>query len=42
MSVVPGNTAEFLKAFRDYADSFVVIGGTPTLLYRSFRSIGDI
>ncbi len=33
MKAQPKNTSEFLRTFQNFIDCFVVIGGTPTLLY---------
>ena len=37
MKATPPNTAEFVRAFKGYLDCFVVIGGTPTLMYLEER-----
>ncbi len=38
MKTIPENTSEFVRAFQNYLDQFVVIGGTPTLLYIEQRT----
>jgi hypothetical protein len=37
MKSTPKNTTEFIRNFQNYLDCFVVIGGTPTLIYLEQR-----